>query len=313
MTRALCITGDAARGAFQAGVLTNLRQSDFSHVYGTSSGALNATLFAFAQRSQEIVDEWLSIRGLTDFYAFNWLAAAWRPGLFNNRPLVRKIGDFIRGRLPALPVTVTTTDLRTSQVWYYDPQKGYKDWRDDWRPDPNFPAHVAASATIPGLACTLDAEDQFKDDGGLVDLAPMLVALDDGADDITLLLSRPWGALWDPDWVNPMPWPFKALGAGMRAIEILLQTVAWREIQQAIADPRLKRLTVYAPDYVIPMHLLDFDPVKMKAAVDAGARAVPFVAKGVDDGSHLPPVERLLRIFADIYALPVEPPQKGGA
>lgn len=266
MTRAIVLTGEGAAGAYQGGVLSGLKVDDFHAAYGTSSGALNATLFAFRGDPEA---EWMAMRGLRDAFAFNWLAALWRPALFNNGPILKKIERIALWKKPAIPVCVTITDLQKGTAHYsrcYHPAT--KRWCED----------AAASATIPGLACPVRTGRSLAVDGGAKDNLPIRRALLDGHDDITVVLARPW----DKDeqtWRPSFPPPFRWVDSIGGAMSLIIESLVWWEIQAALEDPRLKSLTVYAPSHQILMNMIDFKPAMMQAAFRKGVETKPVKVK----------------------------------
>lgn len=264
MGKAVVITGDAARGAVQAGMLSVLPFVPDA-IYGTSSGALNAALYTFARDGRDIEAEWLSIRSLFDIYAFNWLAALWRPGLFNNGPLELRMLAYVRRSAGSrCACAVPVTNLATGMTAYGTPADGPE----------TFAMAVADSATIPGLcAASVDADEV---DGGLRELAPIAKALEDGHDDIHLMLSRPYSPVFRAP-TKPLPPPLRALSAGLSALDCMLHQIAWGNIQAAL--PRVRKLTVYSPAMAPDMHLLSFTPAKIRDAIEMGKRVAPVVVK----------------------------------
>jgi predicted acylesterase/phospholipase RssA len=261
MSRAVIVSGDAARGSFQAGVLQMLPFVPDT-IYGTSSGALNGCMYAYCS-PREIAEEWLSIRSVRDVYAFNWLAALWRPGMFNNGPLLKRVRRIVASGSPKCRVVVTVTDTATSKVHYVD------------NAAPDFAEAVAASATITGLCCPLETSRHTGwTDGGLRELAPIEKAVSDGHDDITLILSRPWGADYRTNW-KPKPFPLTAYSAALRAVDLMLHEIAWNDVLRGLA--LCKRLTVYAPTTPLQFGLLDICPEVSMQAMAEGRMAKPRV------------------------------------
>ena len=254
--RALVVTGDGARGAFQAGVLER-----FPFVpdacYGTSCGAINAALFSYCT-GRELTAYWQDVDGIFEVYRCNWLAALWRPGLFHSDPIERKARE-ISLRPPRCPVTVTMTNMATGETRYVDNR------------DPGFPAAVAASATIPGLCTT----DSLYSDGGLRVMAPITRALDDGHLDIHLVMSRPWGPTLPGSWPPRFPWA--SSHAALRAVDIMLHAVGWHNIQEAL--PRCRSLTVWAPERPLTIGLLDFSAAKIDQTIELGRQCRPLLVK----------------------------------
>jgi len=274
MARALVLSGGGSRGSFQAGVLTKLSTLNYDAVYGTSAGALNATLFSYLN-TENIESTWSQINSIDDVFQFNGLNAVWSPGLYNNSLLIAKAFAIVSSNPAKMPVTVTVTSLRSGTVSYSNNSLPAKD----------FAVAVANSATIPGLCCNLNDTDSV--DGGVVANIPIEQAILDGYDEITVVLAMPYSQKVPPD-AAPASLSFNlpedisyfvpAIGALIRSLEIMFNVAIWGPIQAAL--PLCKSLTVYAPDISTANDsFLDFSAGAIMAGIAQGKAALPLILK----------------------------------
>lgn len=260
MGKALVVSGDAARGCFQGGVLSQLEARDFDAIYGTSSGAINAVLFSYLN-FREIEAAWKGISGISDLYEFNWLACLWRAAIFNNTPIVERIERILKTHRPVLPVTVSTTNLRTGELRY---------WNNlDEEPE-MFAQAVASSASLPGLCCSL--HDEFMSDGSLRARIPIIQAVADGHTDITLLVADCYPDPYRTQALNF--WP-GAVASLWRTADIMFKAAQFEVVNAVL--PQLDKLTVYAPEEPLKMSYLGFDPADIARNFHLGRLAEPLV------------------------------------
>lgn len=175
------------RGAYAAGAIIGLQQAGehFDAVYASSSGACSAAYLAASQpEGLQIWQEHLD--GSKLIRVANVLRG--RPLLDLGYLVDEVFGRRIPLNLDALraathPVWVTVTHART----------GVAEYRD-LRSEPAPLETLRASAALPiayGRSVRLGAE--LYVDGGLADPIPVRRALEDGADEVTVVLTRPLG------------------------------------------------------------------------------------------------------------------------
>ena len=199
---ALVLGGGSLKGAFQVGAVMALFESGFEpqHLYGISVGSLNATFLAnevARQQAQTGKVDWVKagkfliefwIRNITkpDDVAvlrsrfrmgFNTLFRRF-DGLLDNSPiqnLIRKNVDVEALRTGPVTLKVGAVDIIEGDMFYADAH------------DPDFLDFVYASSSLPFLMPAMQIGGDHRRaflDGGLREVAPLRVAIEDGATDI---------------------------------------------------------------------------------------------------------------------------------
>lgn len=183
----LVVEGGAMRGIFAAGVLDALlehRYQPFRRAYGVSAGSTNLIGYLAGDHGRN----WKIITGhacqpeFIDWARFakgghlcdvHWL---WHQS-FSDVPL--SLENYVAGNTE---LWVTTTSARTGQACYF-------------RIDENNMHEVfTASCSLPIAYRTYpEVNGEPMTDGGLADAIPVIKAYEDGARDITIVLSRPPG------------------------------------------------------------------------------------------------------------------------
>jgi NTE family protein len=202
---ALVLGGGSLKGAFQTGAVLALFEHGFvpDALYGISVGGLNATFLAHEAARQQaetgsidwpkaghaLIEFW--IRNITKPDDVAQLRPPWRLGLdtlmsrfdgfVDNAPLktlLRKSFDTERLRTGPIPVKVGAVDVTTGEMVYADAT------------DPNFIDYLFASSAVPvlmpGVQIGGDHRRTFMD-GGLREVAPVRLAIDDGATNIACI------------------------------------------------------------------------------------------------------------------------------
>ena len=158
----LALSGGGAGGSFGAGALIGFSQQgnrpQFDIVTGVSAGALIAP-FAFLGPSWDVrLGENFSGGHSENFLVSRWLGVLFRPGLYENEPLVKFVDDFVtdemirevadqaaRGRL----LLVATTDLDKEETIIWD--MGQIAAQGGEAAHNLFRDVLVASASIPGV------------------------------------------------------------------------------------------------------------------------------------------------------------------
>jgi predicted patatin/cPLA2 family phospholipase len=265
MTRALVVEGGGMRGAYAAGALVGLLQSspEPDAMYASSSGACSAAYLAAHQ--PEGVTIWKDhLHGSRLLRASNVLRG--RPYLdldyLVDEVFARRVPlDVPKLRAAKHPLFVTMTRARDGAVEYHDLRAAT---------DPL--AVLRATAALPiayPRAVRVDGEDYV--DGGLGDPIPVQRALDDGADDVTVVLTKPLGYRRKPadrfsTWLAARSTPgirraFETLHERYNAALSLLES-----------PPRGVTMRVVAPSPELRLSRLMHSATKLRAAVGAGFR-----------------------------------------
>lgn len=200
-TIALVLAGGVARGAFEAGVLKVLADTDLrvARIVAASSGALNGTYFASAIRArrrregaQELVDLWRSSGGWSDVFRLNVLDILHRRGIAdtsrirsllrrNIRPVVRADPAPINLRIIVAPVEGNLGSIGDRPATSYEQMLEFDgvDFDSADGLERVFNAAIASSSLpllfaptyVPGVGDCVD--------GGAVNNTPVEYALDD--------------------------------------------------------------------------------------------------------------------------------------
>lgn len=203
--KALILGGGSLKGAFQVGAIQAVLESGFEPdmIYGNSVGALNASFLVHEATKQQIEQkktDWHSAsRKLLEFWVKNITnptdIATQRSrltlgmdtfmsrfdGLLDPTPLhnlIRKYLDEFILRNSTIKLKVGTVEVTKGDMVYATPQHE------------DFINYVLASSALPMLMPAVHIKDQPKRaflDGGLREVAPLKVALHDGATDIVCI------------------------------------------------------------------------------------------------------------------------------
>lgn len=261
MKTAVVLSGGGAKGAFQVGAMKKLTEKGVTvdAFYGTSVGAINAATFAY-QGAAYAEENWLKITGQGDVLSFNWSTLlGLSTGIYNLNPLKKSLQKALVGT-PTATATVCKVNILTGEIVFG--QSG----------DPDFLDSVLQSATIPFVMSPIN---NFGD-GGMREQTPLRKCVEDGYTNIIAILCNPMTDLPDP---APAPTGlFKMVTYGMQAIDMLEHEVfvtdldRWTNYTQPDNAQPLN-ITWYAPDKLL-IDTLEFDPVKIKAAMQQGYDAV---------------------------------------
>ncbi|HEY9120045.1 MAG TPA: patatin family protein [Marinobacter sp.] len=186
-SKALVVEGGAMRGIFAAGVLDAFLEhgyQPFWRTYGVSAGSTNLIGYLARDlgRSRKIITSHACQPDFIDWKRFargghlcdvRWL---WQQS-FTDVPL--SLDNYLSG---TTELWVTTTSVRTGQAHYF---------RIDER---NMHDVLTASCAIPiAYRDYPEVEGEPMTDGGVADAIPVIRAYEDGARDISVVLSRPPG------------------------------------------------------------------------------------------------------------------------
>ncbi|MCY7356028.1 MAG: patatin-like phospholipase family protein [Rudanella sp.] len=200
--KALILGGGSLKGAFQAGAVQAILESGFEPdtLYGISAGSLNATFLANETARQEAetghIDWPKAGRALMEFWLFNITQpqdiaverSRFRTGydtimsrfdgFLDNTPikeLVRRTLNLDLLRAGSVRVKVGAVDILNGDMVYADAQ------------DEHFLDYVFASSALPFLMPAVQIGGDHRKafmDGGLREVAPLRVAIEDGATEL---------------------------------------------------------------------------------------------------------------------------------
>lgn len=191
--RALVLSGGAAKGAYQLGVLKRWMGDqgiDYKIMCGVSVGALNvAGLSQVPYGHPKIAIDfmerfWLEkVTGTSSIYKrwfpFGRLHSLWLKSVYNSHPLqalVRSTFDIKRTRVSGRQVAVGATCLDTGENRYA------RETED------NFVEWVLASSSYPVFLEPISINGQLWSDGGIRNVTPLAQAIRMGADEIDVVM-----------------------------------------------------------------------------------------------------------------------------
>ncbi|GAB4046175.1 patatin-like phospholipase family protein [Spirosoma litoris] len=204
-THALVLGGGSLKGAFQVGAVMALFESGFvpNKLYGISVGSLNATFIANEAARQQAETgqvDWTKVgKYLIEFWirnitkpsdvavirsrfrmGYNTLMSRF-DGLLDNSPiqnLIRSLVDVEAIKTGPVTLKVGAVDIIEGDMYYADAH------------DPHFLDYVYASSSLPFLMPAVQIGGDHRRaflDGGLREVAPLRVAIEDGANDIACI------------------------------------------------------------------------------------------------------------------------------
>lgn len=265
--RSVCVlSGGGAKGSFQVGVLKKLYEQgkDFSAFYGTSVGALNSASMAY-QSVGKLEEFWLGIKSQSDALSFNW-NFLWKQGIYNLNPL-RKSLEKLTSVDPIREAIACKVNLITGAKEYVNNHDfSVRDFIDG----------VLASASMPVI---MEPVGNCVD-GGVREQTPLMPAIQEGADQITVILCNPFVENLQDKFTMPSGFlPF--IGVGTRSLDIMEHEIFIQDIKKCLAYNQLPGkkhidLQVYAPSTIL-MDTLEFNPLKIKGAIDLGYQSQAIV------------------------------------
>lgn len=311
-TNALVVSGGGSRGAFAVGAIEVLRERGvaFDLVSGTSTGALIAPLVA-TDEIQLLRTIYTSVRTEDVIRQRDPIEILLRDAIYDSNPLWSLVNSFITPErydavlASAVEIFLTTVNLQSGDLAYWNPR------RDGAGGGPMerraFLRAILASASIPVLMPPVrirEGGDQHVD-GGVREIAPLAIAIDEGATDLYAIVLAPEDEERDDDdfvfLVKTLMRTF-----GLFTQEGTLNDVAYaRRVNQSVrylrqlreragellspeqvealfdapttpnpfADARLLNLHVIRPKRALPSSGLEFRPLIMAQMMERGREA----------------------------------------
>jgi NTE family protein len=182
---AYVLLGGGARGAAQAGAISVLLQHGLvpDFIVGISAGSWNGAYIAHnptPEGALELEGHWIATTSQAVLGARRWSAAvnavAFRPSLYSGEGLRRVAGRYLQNKTfedVLVPLCIVATDLVTGEPHIFSS-------------GPLLPA-VLASSAMPGIFPPVETNDAVLVDGGIVEWAGCLAALESGASRICLV------------------------------------------------------------------------------------------------------------------------------
>ncbi len=260
--RALVVEGGGIRAAYANGVLAELEEAGaaFDAVYGTSAGGALVAWFSAGQ-AREALETWK--------YVLDERILSYRRWLLREGPLLDHDGLFeivYEDEYPlnvdaieaaAHPVVVTATRVDTGEGHHQDIREGnVLDW-------------LRATGRLPiASGPPVEIEGTRYLDGGIAVPIPIQRALEDGADEVLLVLNR-------PEWKSEAESWFLAALVAQRYPELfdLVRRHAelWNEaVEHALDPPEGVEVTILRPEDYLDLGRLSRDVQRIEAAIEEG-------------------------------------------
>lgn len=287
---AFVLSGGGAKGSFQIGVLKKFHQEGIKPdvIYGTSVGALNAIGWAYAG-IEETEKAWLALKGNQDIIRFRLGGIVFSSkGMYSNDPLYKIIKKImaVSNDVPinSYPV-VSMCHLISGDVAYVTPDNVHEY-------DMEFADAVLASTSLP---LVMQPVNNHWIDGGVKELAPLRRAIEDGCNEIYVILTEPYRKLPEKDkqwivfnnrviativhhfithtnflhgWLGPRTQTLAQKLHDMLVEDLVISATAVHHPKHGPV-----RIHVYAPNEIF-VETLEFDPEKIRKGISLGERAV---------------------------------------
>ena len=289
---ALALSGGAASGAWQAGVVAYLlgeKRRRYQTVTGVSVGALNGARLAEHplgreyEAAKELVADWESIKSASDIYKPRFLgmlpsALIWalfrKRGVYRTYPLVKRVKEGSRGRPPLDAGKMRSSDKRFVCGAVEWGSGTYRTWDEQ---SPDIIDAVLASAAFPVFFESVKVGAGWYTDGGARTVTPIRAAIDQGATHITVVSCSPEAvgkSKVDPRGLDQAK---RALGIALDEVDIddFKKAMLVNELVRAGAPIarergwRLVELEVIRPERGLG-DSLDFSPDKNRRLIDQG-------------------------------------------
>lgn len=272
---AFVLSGGGAKGAFQAGVMSQLEKNGVKPdvIYGASVGAINAAAMAYSD-ADSVIEHWKSVTGKSSALAFNWLTLLLlSDGIYNLSPLFDNYLSKVLVGTPHTEAVATVCNLETGGTEYISNMQV---------DTATFQRRVMGSGAIPIIMSPVDGYV----DGGVRNQVPIRKALADGCTDIYVISCNPWTENPVEPYSPQAFWKFwlKFFYVGYRAIDgIMEHEVFYENIQYPIQEAlTLKKaggpdvnFTFYAPEHFL-YDTLTFDPTLIANAISLGQTIQPL-------------------------------------
>ncbi|MFP4199605.1 MAG: patatin family protein [Halanaerobium sp.] len=183
----LVLEGGGMRGAFTAGIIDYFLKNNiyFDYTIGVSAGANNGANYTSRQRIRnkkiftELVEDerYMGVRNLIkdgSYFGMDFL--------FHQLPHQILPFDYQSFRCSSTTLKVAATECSSGQVDYFEPQK----YEQINKIDKIF----KASSSLPLVASPVEIDGQFYLDGGIRDSIPVKKALNDGYQNLVVVLTR---------------------------------------------------------------------------------------------------------------------------
>lgn len=236
MKTAFVLSGEGARGAFQAGLLLHLARKDIipDCLYGVSSGAINSVGYSFLG-PEKLLDVWGNITGFHDLFSFNTFTWPFKTGLFSAKKINAVVEEIIRNNTPKTEAKIGVCNYKSGDISYISSTRTPRD---------TFVTFAKASFAMTFI---VESVGDYVD-GAARELAPLRQAILDGADTIYVILGRSLDVpAWNSNFIKVPFGLFKVLSIGWRYIDLMLFQILLDDVKTCMErnnDPRYKKINI---------------------------------------------------------------------
>jgi NTE family protein len=311
---ALVVSGGGSKGAFAVGALKEIsKKVSFDLVAGTSTGALIAPLAATGEI--ELLEKIYSMAETDKIIKKN--GGLNMVSVYTTEGLKSLIDNYIDDKRykkilsSSTEVYLTTVNLSNSQIKHWNPKTSGKGGKEMSIED--FKSALLASASMPILMPPVKIGKDFHVDGGVREVTPLSVAIEQGTETIyAIILSAEKSTPKDIKLTGLMPIAEVALATvdalvqdvadndiavadlynksvvyfaalKERAIQLLtpeqVKQLFNGEVENPVEDKRLLKMYRIRPEENLPAEALEFVPDKMKQMIKLGQEAAKKVLK----------------------------------
>lgn len=218
MTRRACIiSGEGAKGSWQSAILCSEGKA-YDLMIGVSSGALNAV--GYSTLGQDLQSLWDEAKSLTSGFGYNW-KFLWDSGAFTAVPLMKRLTNHMVGKQFKYTTLFPSIHCPTGTLTFVTYDVGTVCQNTD------IPI-IASAGAIAGVVTAING----CVDGGFRTLCPITMAIDDGCDEIDVVLGQ--DPFTPPSWPDPSkPKLFGPFYYGMSIVGTMLWQIMHNDIMYA--------------------------------------------------------------------------------
>jgi NTE family protein len=311
---AVVISGGGSKGAFAVGALKEIsKKVSFDLVAGTSTGALIAPLVAtgdieLLERIYSMAETDKIIKKNGGLTMVSVYTTEGLQGLINSYMDDKRYQKMLES---STEIFLTTVNLANGHIKYWNPKTSGKGGKAMSLED--FKRALLASASMPILMPPVKIGRDFHVDGGVREVTPLSVAIEQGTETIYAIILNPEKAtpkdikltglmpvvevalatvdalvqdvaendIAMADLYNKSVVYFAALKE--RARQLLtpeqLKTLFNGEVENPVENKRLLKMYKIRPETTLPAEALEFVPDKMKQMIKLGQEAAKKVLK----------------------------------
>ena len=287
--RALVLSGGAAKGAYQVGILKHLLgdlQRQYDLVCGISVGAINAAYLGMFSHGEEIEcisglhDLWLGLSTKDiyvswvnlpkPFYYLGYIVALFKSSLYNSSPLE----DLVRAHYVSEKIATSGKKIRVGAVSLNTGE--YKMFTESY---PDMPAAILASSSFPMAFKPIKIDGEFWSDGGIREITPLKSAIMEGATEIDVIMTSPEG-----DMVQQYEEAPHLLKLGPRILDIMSEEILDNDLNRALEINNLIKdgatvpnkkyipIRIYRPEMDLTPNSLLFEQEYIRPMIEVGYR-----------------------------------------